>query len=320
LPDSDHRMANPNTSITETLLQASGLLARLREQITHSYPDLLNRYPVADYVHTLDSSDPLRGYGYAPPLTRKWCSEIEAAGGSDTLENYHKLVLVHLITGFENRIKGLQVSSSILTLLAVSYQRILTQLEKAENNFYLHGNELFRKDLALCRLRLLPCGSELIDIYSGVPRRILFQGDLQQFVCCARFFLIRDSGFRPWYESHWDRRLIRSFTPQDYDQCYLRVAELLELNPEIKGMMGSSWWFDPALESISPNLGFLRKVPLDHGAQLFRVGTSAASTQAAIHLSAERRRLYDSGKYLPTIYMLAWDRNNLLGWAKRYCS
>jgi hypothetical protein len=313
-------MANPNTSITETLLQASDILARLREQITHSYPDLLNRYPVADYVHTLDSSDPLRGYGYAPPLTRKWCGEIEAAGGSSALESYHQLVLVHLITDFKSRIKGLRVPNSILTLLAVSHQRILAQLEKAENNFYLHGNELFCKDLALCRLKLLPCGSELVDVYSGVPRRILFQGDLQQFVCCTRFFLVRGSGFRPWYESHWDRRLIRSFTSQDYDQCYLRIADLLELNPEIKGMMGSSWWFDPALESISPNLSFLRKVPLDHGAQLFRVGTSAASTQAAIHLSAERRRRYDSGRYLPTIYMLAWDRKDLLEWANRYCS
>ncbi|MFV1973377.1 MAG: hypothetical protein ACC648_06615, partial [Thiohalobacterales bacterium] len=251
-------MLIPNTSITETLRQASDVLARLREQITYSYPDLLSRYPVVEYVHTLDSPDPLQGYGYASSLTRKWCSEIEALGGSSALENYHKLVLVHLITGFENRIKGLRVPNSILTLLAVSFQRILAQLENTENNFYLHSNELFRKDLALCRLKLLPCGSELVDVYSGVPRSILLRSNLQQFVYCTRFFLVKGSGFRPWYESHWDRRLIRSFTPQDYDQCYLRVAELLELNPEIKGMMGSSWWFDPALESISPNLSFLR--------------------------------------------------------------
>ncbi len=313
-------MPIPNTSINETLLQASDRLAKLREQIESRYRGLLNRFPVVDYVHTLDSADPLQGFGYASPLTRKWCSEIEASGGSSALENYHKMVLVNLMTDFENRIKGLRVPDSMLTLLAVSFQRILAQLEDAENNFYLHDNELFRKDLALCRLKLLPCGSELVDVYSGVPRSILLRGNLQQFVCCTRFFLVKGSGFRPWYESHWDRRLIRSFTPQDYDQCYLRVAELLELNPEIKGMMGSSWWFDPALESISPNLTFLRKVPLDSGAQLFRVGASATATRAAIHLSAERRRLVDSGKYIPTIYMLAWDRKDLLEWANRYAS
>ena len=310
-------MPIPNRSINEIRLQASDILAKLKEHITYSYPELLNRYPVVGYVHTLDSSDPLKGYGYTSPLTRKWCGEIETQGGSSALENYHKMVLAYLITDFDNRIKGLRVSNSILALLAVSYQRILAQLENAENNFYLHSNELFRKDLALCRLKLLPCGSELVDIYSGVPRSILFRDALQQFVRCTRFFLLKGSGFRPWYESHWDRRLIRSFTPQGYDQCYLRVAELLELNPEIKGMMGSSWWFDPALESISPNLTFLRKVPLDNGAQLFRLGTSAASTQAAIHLSAERKRLHDSGKYLPTIYMLAWDRKDMLAWANR---
>jgi hypothetical protein len=313
-------MPIPNTSINEIMLQASGMLAKLRKQIACSYPDLLSRYPVVDYVHILDSSDPLQGFRYAPPLSHKWCSEIEALGGPGALENYHKMVLAFLITDFDNRIKGRRVPNSVLTLLAATFQRILAQLENPENNFYLHSNELFCKDLALCRLKLLPCGSELVDIYSGIPRSILFRDDLQQFVRCTRFFLLKGSGFRPWYESHWDRRLIRSFTPQAYDQCYLRIAELLEINPAIRGMMGSSWWFDPVLESISPNLTFLRKVPLDNGAQLFRVGTSAAATQAAVYLSAERRRLYDSGKYLPTIYLLAWARKDLLEWANRHSS
>ena len=128
----------------------------------------------------------------------------------------------------------------------------------------------------------------------------------------------QSDGFRPWYESHWDRRLIRSFTPRGYDQCYLRIAELLALNPAIKGMMGFSWWFDPSLESISPNLTFLRSVPLDNGAQLFRMGTSADATQAALKLCAERRRLYATGDYLPTIYLLAWARKDMLDWAHRY--
>jgi hypothetical protein len=230
------------------------------------------------------------------------------------------MVLVYLITDFENRIRGLRVPNSILSLLAVCFQRILTQLENAEKHFYLHSNDLFRKDLALCRLKLLPCGSELVDVYSGVPRGTLFRDDFRQFVRCMSFFVLKGSGFRPWYESHWDRRLIRSFTPQGYDQCYLRIAELLELNPEIKGMMGSSWWFDPTLEAISPNLSFLRKVPLDNGAQLFRVGTSAAATQDAVYLSAERSRLYDSGSYLPTIYLLAWTRKDMLEWANQHSS
>jgi hypothetical protein len=313
-------MSISNTAIKETVRQASAILATLGKKIAYCYPDLLKRYMITDYVYTLDNSDPLKGYGYVPAPTRIWCDEIKALGDTNTLENYHKMVLAHLISDVENRIKYLQVSDSILNLLALSFQRILAQLKlkNAENDFYLHGNELFRKDLALCRLKLLPCGSELVDIYSGVPRSILFRDDLQQFVRCTRFFLLKGNGFRPWYESHWDRRFIRSFTPQDYNQCYLRIAELLELNPAIKGMMGSSWWFDPALESISPNLTFLRKVPLDNGAQLFRVGTSAATTRAATHLSAERRRLYESGKYLPTIYLLAWTRKDLLDWANRH--
>ena len=313
-------MPIPNTAIRETVLQASSIYAKLGEKIALSYPDLLKRYPVADYVHTLDSSDPFKGYGYAPPLTRKWCSEIGALADSNTLEKYHKLVLVYLISDYENRIRDLRVPASVPELLAASFQRILAQLDNVETNFYLHGNELFSKDLALCRLKLLPCGSELIDVCSGVPRRTIFQNGFHQLARGARFFLRQGSGFRPWYESHWDRRLIRSFTPRGYDQCYLRIAELLALNPEIKGMMGSSWWFDPALEPISPNLTFLRKVPLDNGAQLFRVGSSAEATRAATHLSPDRKDLYDSGSYHPVIYLLAWTRKDMLEWADRYSS
>jgi hypothetical protein len=313
-------MSTPDTTIKRTIQQASTILAKLDKKFTHHYPDLLKRYVIADYVCILDSAKPFMGYSNIPKSARIWCKEIKARGDTHTLENYHKMVLAYLIADFDNRIKGLRVPDSVLALLVLSFQKILAQLEYCEGNFYLHSNELFRKDLALCRLKLLPCGSENIDIYSGIPRSILFRNTLNQFASCTKFFILKGSGFRPWYESHWDRRLIRSFTQQDYDQCYLRIAELLELNPGILGMMGLSWWFDPALASISPDLTFLRKVPLDNGAQLFRVGTSADATRSAIQFSAERRNLYESGQYHPAIYLLAWARKDLLAWANRRSS
>lgn len=313
-------MPAETTSINEILLQASDSLERLREQITRSYPDLLGQFPVAEYVSAMDRSDPLEGFGYAPPRNRKWCSNIETLFGSTVLEKYHKLVLAYLMTGYEDRVKDLKVPDAILGLIPATFRQILSQFDNAENNFYQHGNELFRKDLALCRLKLLPCGSEYIDVYSGIPRSIVFGDRLQQCMHCAGFFLRSGNGFRPWYESHWDRRLVRSFTAEDYDQCYLRIAAMLKLNPRIRGMMGSSWWFDPALDAISPNLRFLRKVPLEHGAQLFRVGSSEIATRAAIHLSAERQRLYASGHYRPTYYLLAWARHDMLEWANRHAT
>lgn len=310
-------MPTPKPSFNKTMQQAAAALAKLSRVIACKYPGLTSRYPVVNYVHTLESPDPLRGYCYVPPLIHEWCHEIETQGGSTTLGDYHKMVLAHLITDFTNRARALRVPDSILALLDVAFQRILAQFETTENNFYLYSNELFCRDLALCRLKLLPCGSELVDVYSGIPRSTLFRGGLQQLVRSTEFFLFKGNGFRPWYESHWDRRLIRSFTAPDYNQCYLRVAELLKLNPDILGMAGFSWWFDPALASVNPKLGFLRKLPLENGAQLFRVGSSPATTRSALHLSAERRQLYDAGEYLPATYLLAWARKDLLAWANR---
>ena len=81
----------------------------------------------------------------------------------------------------------------------------------------------------------------------------------------------------------------REFTPDAYDRCYLRMAQLLEFNPLIRGVMSSSWWFDPALEQISPDLVFLRRVPEENGAQLFKIGTSEDSGRDALLMSPEQK-------------------------------
>jgi hypothetical protein len=82
--------------------------------------------------------------------------------------------------------------------------------------------------------------------------------------------------------------------------------------------MSISWWFDPFLESISPKLAFLRKVPQDAGARLFEVPTSEEAVQDAIKLSGERAKLYEAGKYRPKAYLLAWAREDLLGWSEHF--
>ena len=101
---SANRMTGPTTSIKETTRQAFARLAELRAEFADAYPDVLRRYPVEDYVHTLDKTEPLTGYWLVPALIHQWCKEIEALGGSDSLENYHKMVLLTLLADFPERI------------------------------------------------------------------------------------------------------------------------------------------------------------------------------------------------------------------------
>ncbi len=289
----------------------------LEAHFESEHPGLLERFPLVNYIQALDVSDRLRGYRHVPPVVQSWRREITDQEDRSVLGKYHKMALSYLISRYEDRLSSLKIPPATTELIAVNFERILTQLVSTDSNFYLHENDLFAKDFALCRLKLLPCGAEVVDRYSGVPRRILLRLNLMQSMQCLRF-ITSSGGFKPWYESHWDRRLINSFTPKGYDLCYLHVAELLKLNPHIKGMFSSSWWFDPALEMISSNLTFLRKVPQENGARLLKIGTNANSTRDAIRYSPTRKKHFDERKYRPTVYMLTWGRCQMLEWSERY--
>src|SRR5690606_4472548 len=201
-----------------------------------------------------------------------------------------------------------------------TFARIAAELPASHPNSYRLDREMFAMDLGYCRLRLLPCGSEHVDTWSGVPRRVLFKGGVQQLVKATEFFpafLQLFGRMQPYFNMHWDRRRIKEFTPEDYDRCYLRIADLLRVNPQIRGVVSPSWWYDPAAIKISPELGFLRRVPEENGARFFHIGSNSKIVSLALGLSKERKKLYADGAYVPTQYLMVWPRKELLTWADR---
>jgi hypothetical protein len=88
---------------------------------------------------------------------------------------------------------------------------------------------------------------------------------------------------------------------------------MLELHPEIKGIWTGSWFNDPAIETVSPRLTYLRKMPQDNGAYAFY--SNLASTSGALSKSKTRQKLYEEKKYIPKSYALIWPRKPLLKWA-----
>jgi hypothetical protein len=294
------------------------LRQHLEEEILLANSHMLQSHPIESYVQQLDNCERDHGYRFVPPKIRSQCKEITTQSGLHGLELYHRLLLVTLIEQYDERQKRYRIPDSIKSLILREFDRILSGMESTEEEFYVHDNDLFAKDLGLCRLKLLPCGSEVLDLWSGVSRSTLFCSGVSQFLREGFFLVARVGGFKPLYESHWDRRLVRQFTMREYDLCYARTAELLELNPDVKGMFGSSWWFDPQLEDIAPELLFLRQVPEENGARIFRIGPDASAVMDAIKFSKKRRALYESGKFMPSRYMLVWARDDMLDWARRF--
>ncbi|WP_052494040.1 hypothetical protein [Nitrosospira sp. NpAV] len=296
--------------------QAASLIRGISAQFAREYPGVMESLFSERLTAELVATCTYGGYSDLPGAFRAACAEIERKSGLAGMALYHKLVLATLIADFGWRAqKGLPLS--VASQYEVEFRRILEQFDTNPHEFYTQENDLFNKDLAICRGKLIPCGAELVDEFSGVPRSTAFRDGINQLLGVLWFFTARSGGFRPFYEMHMDPRSRRQFTPEGWDRCYLRVADLLEMNPQIKGLFGSSWWYDPRVEEITPNLGFLRHRPLQNGACIFRMGSDGAAIGNATGHSRRRREQYEKGEYMPTNYLMVWAREDLLRWAKQ---
>lgn len=180
-------------------------------------------------------------------------------------------------------------------------------------------HDLFHKEFGIATLRLYVAGAQLIDSRCGIPRSTVLRGGLRALPKnLAKVF--RLGGFRKYFQIHTHKFMLDAFNEEGWTECYLCCAELYELHPEVLGMFGSSWFYDPVLADISPRLSYLSAVPLASGAELFFVAEGGSACDNSLSTSPTRRKLYEEGKYLPKSYMLAWGKSDQTAWAKNHLS
>jgi hypothetical protein len=105
--------------------------------------------------------------------------------------------------------------------------------------------------------------------------------------------------------------MLKEFSPAGRARCYELVATLLEAWPETKGLIGSSWYYDPRVGQITPHLAYLHDEPVARGAIMLKQGRED-SRSGALKRSRTRRELYEAGQYVPTTYMMIWLRDDIL--------
>jgi len=287
----------------------------LQRRLLLGGPTVLEDFPLSRYISCLDAHPPYSSYHYLSQDIQGICSSIAMRWSEAILDSYHRLLLIHLMTGFAERSKPIALPSSIVDLYYIEFRRIIKELESNSRGFYLFPNDLFFKDLGLCRLILMPVGSQLIEIESGISRRLLLKGRLRQLLKGLEFFMVKTRGFKPFFQIHLDPRKTTEFNCPERTLCYLKIAEILKLNRHIKGVFGGSWFYDPQIEKISPRLAYLRRLPLAHGAQTFYDGSNEQALADALRKSPTRRHYYENGQYLPSNYILVWPRQGLIDWA-----
>ncbi|MBX9605145.1 MAG: hypothetical protein K2Y51_02920 [Gammaproteobacteria bacterium] len=252
-------------------------------------------------------------YDFPESLRVAW----QAVGTRHGVRGFRALqgaTMLRLIGDFERRAAGRDYTPAILERFAFSFNRIMTALENPSFTAYDIGGDLLYKDLALCAQKMYPAGAQVVEPASAFHRALLYRGGPRQFFACA-LFLLRTGGNFPWYQIHTHLLEREEFTPERWDDCYARIAGMLVRHPHVRGMWGGSWFYDPALETVSPRLAYLRTRPEQNGARVFYSNPDPHG--GALATSETRRAMYERGEYLPKAYALLWPRAALIDWARR---
>jgi hypothetical protein len=258
----------------------------------------------------LDSASLSDPYNQISEPYRILCDKIKKNSNPNISGIYQQLLLLSLMQQSEQKLISSNFPDHIKNLFVQNFLIIMESIQNKDPELFDIGQAHFCKSLSLCNLRLIPVGGRKIHL-SGIPKKI--------FLKKALVFLTALKGFSPYYESHLDSKdkaLMLEFTPEGFIKTYKSIAELLLLNPHVKGVFGTSWFYDPALETISPHLSYLRKNILDHGGILISRGSNEHAIHNATLTSNTRKKLFESKKYVPTNFMAIWPRQKLISWAE----
>ncbi|MBN2475127.1 MAG: hypothetical protein JXB62_11000 [Pirellulales bacterium] len=245
---------------------------------------------------------------------------LEQQQGSRARADLLREILSQLAKDQRGRIDDLTYPQTVRDLIHAAFERIDDQIGNPSEDYFDLSRQATRCDFRMVCFSRIPAGVEHFEL-SGIPRKLSVSGGVSQGVRFLRM-LRRTGGRRPLYEMHVahhisDMAFFRAYNPEARAATYRNVAQCLEMNPQIRGLMAGSWWFDPQARRVSPRLPDFGELMLDHGAFLFRYERDSSALKNALANSPARQRLYDKGQYAPTTYIVIWPRDALIAWARQ---
>jgi len=249
---------------------------------------------------------------------RNWFSSLVSSYDPVIICRYNKLGLAFLMRNALDLLPYKNFPVEVVGLYCKWFTRVLNDFHERSDGYYSVKEPAFCHDVGVCCLRSIPVGGAWVVCKSGIGLRFLLIVGPWQIIKCLSFVIRKTGGFSPFFEIHTVSRYLNLFRAEEMELAYTRIAELMKRDPSIRGVIREGWLLDPNLEKISPNLAFLRKIPLENGARLFPRVTTNNNVRVALSMSSIRRRLYEEGKYQPTCYSYIWPRKALIEWAKGY--
>jgi hypothetical protein len=207
----------------------------------------------------------------------------------------------------------LKLPSDVVMKSVEALFRILEDLEQFEKYKPL---DLMQKHLRVVLGVTVPNGAQELDLGSSIPFYSACLSSVRQNSVkpvCQYWEL---NAWGRWYRMHTNASYLDEFSQAGWIEFYKRTAALLGKNLVIRGVVGTSWFFDPVIAEISPRLSYLAEVPINGRAYRFKNSSSSLDIERATLTSPTRLQMFKKGTYIPTSYSILWGREAIIDWAK----
>jgi len=297
------------------------IINNLKLEINNSNNNLLKIFPVKKYINLIDKYPKYARLQYCSSEVERYCKDIIENSNLQILELYHKLLVVTLISSSENSLKNKKLPDEVRQYYFKYFERMVGQIENETgfSGYYLYPNYHFCMDISICSLRMFPIGGRKYHLSRFPLRKFLNKGG-KQLISVMLFLIFETRGKEPFLRVHYDTHdpsFMDGFTLEGFIYSNRILADVMKMNPQIKGKIGTSWIGDPQIERISPRLAYIRYFVIANGANFFYLGSSDKAAKDATKKSSTRRRLYSEGKYVPSDYLEAWSRKSMIKWANK---
>jgi hypothetical protein len=175
--------------------------------------------------------------------------------------------------------------------------------------------------VALCKIataRRFPAGQFDWEV-TGLPRSWVPRiRPLPALARAVGIVALRWRGFGPAFFPHMPVTYpVYALRERDALKTYYRMAKSMAMQPEVKGLIASSWLHSPDTFAVSPHLAWLNRVFTENGAMEATIGPADPDC-GVLTRSIERQRAFANGSFKPTVGLVIWPRREMLQWADRH--
>ena len=276
--------------------------------------------PVHKMLHRLNAFEILREVGddaSSRIVQLKLPSSVASDEGSVPPGTLSRYLLLRSAESALPLVGALPVSDAVKSLIYREFEFFATPGRGFEPLFD-PTKYSFSAMAKIATLRRFPAGQLDWEV-SGLPRSWLLKVPRKRVPELLSFVLREMKGFSPGLFTHVARhrpgRLV--FLEKEIKRSYYRIIRSMELQPAIKGILSSSWFYSPEIGRVSPHLDWMPRFFEENGGWVSTMGP-APYNSGVFSRSPERMQSFKNKEFTPTLGLVLWPRRAALDWARRH--